>query len=121
MTACGRGIGDACESSLRCSASGSRVCDMTQPGGYCTIASCQAGNCPSDSACVTFWQSTQTTGADRNRLSERYCMRKCEDNSDCRDDEGYACVLGSEFGASGEATVEGNPDQRFCAVRVKAP
>jgi len=106
---------------------------MTQPGGYCTLASCQPGNCPSESVCVTFWQDTaagfeaagadddtdagtRPAEADRNRLSTNYCMRKCDDSSDCRDDEGYACVAGDEFG-QGEARVEGDLSQRFCAVR----
>ena len=118
---CGRGIGDACESSLRCSAGGTRLCDMTQPGGYCTLAACQPGNCPSDSVCVTFWQNTteQTASSDRNRLSTNYCMRKCDDRSDCRDDEGYDCITGDQFGVEGEATVEGGgSDQKFCAVRI---
>jgi hypothetical protein len=29
-------------------------------------------------------------------------------------------MLGSEFGADGEATVASNPDQRFCAVRIQS-
>jgi hypothetical protein len=118
---CGRGIGDACETSLRCSAGGTRLCDMTQPGGYCTLAACQPGNCPSEAVCVTFWQNSDEEGAsaaDRNRLSTNYCMRKCEERSDCRDDDGYDCIRGSEFGVQGEATVEGDTDQRFCAVRI---
>ena len=120
---CGRGIGDACESSLRCSAGGTRLCDMTQPGGYCTLAACQPGNCPNDAVCVTFWQNTTsaTQSSDRNRLSTNYCMRKCDERSDCRDDEGYDCVTGEQFGvgADGEALVEGGgTDQKFCAVRI---
>lgn len=101
---------------------------MTQPGGYCTLAACQPGNCPSDSVCVTFWQNTSessadTTQGDRNRLSTNYCMRKCDERSDCRDDEGYDCVMAKEFGVDGEASVEGMSDskQRFCAVRIHEP
>lgn len=119
-SACGRGIGDACETSLRCSASGTRLCDMTQPGGYCTLAACQPGNCPSDSVCVTFAQSTESEGDDNNRLSSNYCMRKCDERSDCRDDEGYDCVLGDQFGVAGEAVVEGDKQQRFCAQRIES-
>jgi len=47
-------------------------------------------------------------------------MRKCDDTSDCRDDEGYTCVRGSNFGFNGEATVAGNPNQKFCAARRPA-
>jgi hypothetical protein len=92
---------------------------MTQPGGYCTLAAC-AGNCPSDSVCVTFYQRTSSdeSSSDENRLSSNYCMRKCDERSDCRDDEGYDCITGDQFGVGGEATVEGDPDARFCAVRI---
>ena len=118
VVACGRGIGDACETSLRCSASATRLCDMTQPGGYCTLAGCQPGGCPSESVCVTFWQNTPQASVDRNRLSTNYCMRKCDERSDCRDDEGYDCIIGKDFGYGGEATVDGSPNQHFCAVKL---
>jgi hypothetical protein len=118
VVACGRGIGDACETSLRCSASATRLCDLTQPGGYCTLGGCQPGGCPGESVCVTFWQNTPKAEIDRNRLSTNYCMKKCDERSDCRDDEGYDCLSGTDFGFGREATVEGSPDQRFCAVRL---
>jgi hypothetical protein len=118
LAACSRGIGDSCESALLCSASATRLCDMTQPGGYCTLAGCQEGSCPSESTCVTFWQDTARSDIDRNRLSVNYCMRKCDERSDCRDSDGYDCLSGKDFGYHGEATVEGQPDQKFCAVRL---
>lgn len=120
--ACTQGIGDACETALRCSASGTRLCDMTQPGGYCTLAGCQEGSCPPEAVCVTFFQNTREGNADRNRLSTNYCMRKCDERSDCRDDDGYDCLASKDFGDNGEAAVEDHPDQKFCAVRLpKAP
>jgi hypothetical protein len=70
---------------------------------------------------VTFWQNINeedTSSADRNRLSTNYCMRKCEERSDCRDDDGYDCIRASEFGVNGEAISEGGDEQRFCAVRI---
>lgn len=118
LVACGRGIGDGCETGLNCSASASRLCDMTQPGGYCTLAGCQRGSCPSDSVCVTFWQTTAQTEIDRNRLSVNYCMRTCDERSDCRDDEGYDCVTGKDFGYRGEAMVMGDQKVKFCAVKL---
>jgi len=124
---CSKGIGDECDSALDCSVSASRLCDRSQPHGYCTLSGCRSGSCPDDAVCVTFWQNTDRSDLDRNRLSINYCMRKCEERSDCRDDEGYSCFSGSEFGqardsngeviASGnEATVQEDPNQRFCAV-----
>jgi hypothetical protein len=70
--------------------------------------------------CVTFWQSSARGEIDRNRLSVNYCMKKCDERSDCRDDEGYDCLAGKDFGFQGEATVEGSPNQKFCAVRLAA-
>jgi hypothetical protein len=118
---CTRGIGDSCETALNCSASATRLCDMTQPHGYCTLMGCQAGGCPGESVCVTFWQNTEQPDVDRNRLSVNYCMRKCEDTSDCRDDDGYHCVKGTDFGFNGEATVEGDAEQSFCSARLPTP
>jgi hypothetical protein len=118
VAACTQGIGDGCETALRCSAAGTRLCDMTQPGGYCTLAGCQGSSCPPEAVCVTFWQSTREGDADRNRLSSNFCMRKCDERSDCRDDDGYDCLAGKDFGDNGEASVEPNPNQKFCAVRL---
>jgi hypothetical protein len=116
LSGCTRGIGDGCETALNCSASASRLCDRTQPGGYCTLAGCQEGSCPDEAVCVTFWRNTDRSEVDRNRLSVNYCMRKCDDRSDCRDDDGYVCVNGDQFGFGKEATVEGHPTQKFCAA-----
>lgn len=52
---CGRSIGDECQINTDCSANNDRTCDMSQPGGYCTIEGCDQTSCPSDSACVRFF------------------------------------------------------------------
>jgi len=121
---CSKGIGDECDSALDCSASASRLCDLSQPHGYCTLAGCRPGSCPDDAVCVTFWQNTDRSELDRNRLSINYCMRKCEGGSDCRQDEGYSCFFGSDAdesrvkgrGVFAEASVEEDRNQRFCAA-----
>ena len=51
---CAPGIGDECETSVDCSQGGERLCDITQPGGYCTIFNCEPGDCPDDSVCIVF-------------------------------------------------------------------
>ena len=84
------------------------------------FAGCQEGTCPGDAVCVTFWPKTDRS-ADIDRLSTNYCMRKCDERSDCRDDEGYDCLSSKDFGAHGESAVLGSADQRFCAVRSSAP
>jgi hypothetical protein len=51
--ACGRHIGDSCSSSADCDpTSGTRTCDLSQPGGYCLLEGCDARSCPGDSVCI---------------------------------------------------------------------
>lgn len=52
---CGHNIGDGCSINTDCSANNDRTCDLSQPGGYCTIEGCDQSSCPSDSACVRFF------------------------------------------------------------------
>jgi hypothetical protein len=111
---CGYQIGESCIVDTDCSADGSRVCDETEPSGYCTIIGCDYNTCPESSECVRFY-----TGAFSNepcdyqnedvsddacsydeecslanlcvpRAAEiRYCMATCSSNGDCR--TGYEC------------------------------
>ena len=39
-SACGRDIGDECQTSVDCDPNGTRACDLSQPGGYCTVLGC---------------------------------------------------------------------------------
>jgi hypothetical protein len=75
--ACSSRIGDPCESNSSCGLG--RICDMSQPGGYCTQVACDRSDCPSESVCVDF-----------GNLSY-YCMQKCGPFAFCRD--GYECIL----------------------------
>ena len=112
---CAPEIGDDCESSLDCSSQGTRLCDRTQPGGYCTIRGCERGSCPEEAVCVLF-------RADVDRLAESYCMFKCDDDSDCRDGEGYECTLADDFGAmAGETEILGRQSQKFCSIPAQRP
>ena len=52
---CGHDIGDNCLSSADCDPNGTRACDLSQPGGYCTIVGCDEKTCPSDSACIRYF------------------------------------------------------------------
>lgn len=106
-------IGDSCDVSLDCSTLGNRLCDRTQPGGYCTVPDCEEGACPDDSVCVRFWPNEP-------RLSATYCMASCSRNSDCRKGSGYRCMTGDEFGRDDDedgkqALVLEGEDKRFCA------
>lgn len=88
-------IGDDCKISTDCSAAADRLCDITEPGGYCTVYNCEPGTCPPDeSLCVEF-------GAQRSPVPEctdlqspspygrAFCLATCSHDSDCRD--GYRC------------------------------
>jgi len=107
---CAPAIGDECETALDCSSQGSRQCDRTQPGGYCTILGCERGTCPEESICVKFRPSLE-------RVAVTYCMATCEQDGDCRDDEGYVCTGQGEF-AEGLAEVLGDPGAEFCSIPV---
>ncbi len=87
---CAPRIGDGCYSQTNCSINGDRVCDITQPGGYCTVFDCSPDTCPDDSVCVRFEPDTA-------RLSRNVCMRRCGSDGDCRTGSGYHCV-GNETG-----------------------
>jgi hypothetical protein len=114
LVGCGNEIGDACETALDCSSQGSRLCDRTQPHGYCTLRGCEQGTCPEESVCVKF-------RPEQERLAVTYCMYGCEEDDDCRNDEGYQCMSASELGGRSEARILGDQSQRFCVAKPRTP
>ena len=95
LLACQPQIGDDCKTSINCSQSGDRLCDRTQPEGYCTIYNCTPGSCPDNSVCVGFAASLSVAPECSNdtqvsRFQRTFCMAECDANSDCR--SSYACV-----------------------------
>lgn len=99
---CAPRIGDGCASQTNCSINGDRVCDVTQPGGYCTVFDCSPDTCPDDAVCVRFEPDTP-------RLSRNVCMRRCNGDGDCRTDRGYRCVGESDGELRGDGgVVEGD-------------
>jgi len=99
---CQPSIGDHCIQSTDCSATGDRLCDTSQPNGYCTIFNCQPNRCPEGSGCVE--TNASIFGCDYDdrhapsRLSRQLCLKTCQQNSDCRADEGYACIEPKQYG-----------------------
>jgi hypothetical protein len=119
VAGCGHDIGDECRTSADCDPNGTRACDLSQPGGYCTVAGCDESSCPEDSACLrTFPQqyiSTETCDPNavktvcttdevclnfgdpdpnmgqcvRRSFEQRTCVKTCSGNDDCRG--GYVC------------------------------
>jgi len=89
---CTPSIGDKCSLSTDCSLRGDRLCDTSQPGGYCTVFNCGANSCPDQAACVLFNPSIQGCGYnDRSpsRTGRSFCLAKCGSDGDCR--AGYTC------------------------------
>jgi hypothetical protein len=121
VVACKPEIGDECGVSTDCSAAGERLCDITQPGGYCTIFNCEPGTCPEESVCIN-WSSQPSTVAGcadpqgASPFKRVFCMKKCESNDDCR--TGYQCIdMNKRDNPWGARVVEhGSVDGRVCAV-----
>ena len=102
LLGCQPSIGDNCIQSTDCSAAGDRLCDTSQPNGYCTIFSCLPNLCPLEAACVATNISVLGCPYDDrhspSRTSRQLCLKKCQHDSDCRVGEGYACITPSEYG-----------------------
>jgi len=56
--ACSHEIGDDCRSSVDCDPNGTRSCDLSQHGGYCTVVGCDKTSCPSGSSCIRTFPET---------------------------------------------------------------
>jgi hypothetical protein len=106
--ACGHDIGDSCSTNVDCAQDGTRDCDLSQPGGYCTVAGCDEKSCPGEAVCIRIFPflspgtscSPETPCVSSEiclpdgfcvpRDSERrFCEKKCGSNGDCRG--GYVC------------------------------
>ena len=109
-SACKPEIGDECKLSTDCSITGDRLCDTSQPDGYCTIFNCTAGSCPDEAICVSFHAADPSKRPDdrfgESRFERRFCVRACDANSDCR--SGYVCVDPATGGREGRIE-EGDP------------
>ena len=75
---CAPKIGKSCTSSTDCSQLGDRLCDTTQPDGYCTIFNCEPDTCP-EAVCVGFdSQIDPACGATQASQASRF------ERTDCR-------------------------------------
>jgi hypothetical protein len=101
-------IGDHCTTSLECSATGQKICDVTQPNGYCTVFNCEPDTCPDSATCVAFNNTIDNACQNTNagswpRFERSFCMAPCSQDSDCRGDtlgttRLYACVAPPDRG-----------------------
>jgi len=79
-SACAPIVGDACDGQTDCGRQ--MFCELSMPGGYCTIRNCTARACPEQGVCIRFTADVS------------YCMQTCGSDLDCR--AGYVCVM--DFG-----------------------
>jgi len=116
LSACGPKFGDDCENSTDCSVRNDRICDTSQPGGYCTIPNCKTGDCGDDGVCVRFRPQEP-------RLSTTFCMAKCDKTKDC-DRDRYACrsaeqVNENAVDSTGDLAevLDGSGNAKFCILK----
>src|SRR5260221_10129318 len=87
LSGCTPSIGDKCVLSTDCSIRGDRLCDTSQPGGYCTVFNCSGNSCPDEAACILFNGRVQGCAYDDHvisRTARTFCMATCSSDSDCR-------------------------------------
>jgi hypothetical protein len=58
---CKRQIGDDCATAADCNPNGTRSCDQSQPGGYCTIQGCDETSCPEEAVCIRYFPAQYLT------------------------------------------------------------
>ena len=120
-------IGDDCETAIDCSTLGDRLCDTSQPGGYCTVFNCEPDTCDDEAVCVAFDTELDPACQSVNdgrygRFGRTFCMRKCKDDGDCRDQ--YRCVLPKEvasFVVDNETDADRPQLQKYCIADGPAP
>jgi hypothetical protein len=124
LLGCQPHIGDDCETSADCSANGDRLCDITQPSGYCTIFNCEPGTCPDESVCIVFSASSSTVPGCENAYGtspyqRSFCMKTCSGESDCRSK--YSCIdVGGAGNPWGAVVADKGESGKVCMVPYTA-
>lgn len=115
-SACARTIGDDCTTNVQCSALGDRFCDLSSPGGYCTVEGCDSTSCPDSSACVRFFSLKKGNATcDAGRI----VRTDCSGGDCCKPGDPGCCKLGerclcNEAGCQKGYCASENTERRFC-------
>jgi hypothetical protein len=91
---CGKEIGDACATNVDCDQTGARDCDLSQPGGYCTVIGCDEKSCPSEAVCIRVFPYTSARPACQQDVdcagALPWCLAGglcgCKQDSECSSD-----------------------------------
>lgn len=73
-------VGDACSSNQDCA----NLSCLSLPGGYCTKWNCLLTGCPTGTECVKVGDE------------QTFCVKQCQDSSQCREADGYSCDATNE-------------------------
>jgi hypothetical protein len=115
--ACSHQIGDSCQTSVDCDPTGTRACDLSQPGGYCTIQGCDETTCPSEATCVRYYPVALLRMTTNPPAVQ--CNPACED-VDCPPDGGASDAgtkdAGTKDAAAGDAGVATTGRQNNCTA-----
>jgi hypothetical protein len=80
--ACDKEIGDSCKQNVDCANDGSRICDSSSPGGYCTIEGCNGGGCPKEAVCIAFFPTSFLTTPCAPNTEDIHCAPCNPDDGD---------------------------------------
>jgi hypothetical protein len=67
-------------------------CDLSRPGGYCTKACGLSADCSFGETCN--FSSNAPSFSPQATSSRDWCLHACRSDTDCRKDQGYACLNG---------------------------
>jgi hypothetical protein len=116
---CSPHIGDHCTINTDCSITGTLFCDTSQPNGYCTFFNCAPNACQDQAVCVLLHASVPGCAYDDYnspaRTGRTMCLKACQQDSDCRQGEGYVCADPTKPPWSA-LVIDSNQRQHVCMV-----
>ena len=107
--ACGHNIGDRCQTNIDCAQDSSRICDLSQPGGYCTLDGCDDSSCPSEAICVRFFDQKFPTATDCGAPGT---IGKCQADELC-----VVCGPSVSSPETKSCCVPSASERRYCALK----
>jgi len=117
LSGCQPHIGDHCTLNTDCSLQGTRVCDNSQPNGYCTSFNCGPDSCIDNAVCVVLYSSVPGCPYDGyespSRTARSMCLAPCGQSSDCRQSDGYECANPASPPWDG-LIIDDNTNQKVC-------